>query len=213
MKDASHSWEESRGMAYSYGYNRAERIEDYKSAQEFVFTLVDLVSRGGNFLLDIGPCADGTIPPVMEERLLQIGDWLKVNGEAIYGTRYAGRDCQWSEGQRPGQGYGEFREEYHLMEQIGARPKGKQAVKQVFFTRKGTALYAITPYLPSHELVLRNLKTSPQTQVTMLGVEGDLVFTAKSDTVTIRVPDLTVNTIPCQHAYSFKITEAELLPE
>ena len=56
MKDASHPWEESRGMAYSYGYNRAERIEDYKTAQEFVLTLVDLVSRGGNFLLDIGPC-------------------------------------------------------------------------------------------------------------------------------------------------------------
>ena len=48
--------------------------------------LVDLVSRGGNLLLDIGPDADGTIPVIMEERLLQIGDWLKVNGEAIYGT-------------------------------------------------------------------------------------------------------------------------------
>ena len=60
MKDAAHPWEESRGMAYSYGYNRAERIEDYNTAQEFVLTLVDLVSRGGNFLLDIGPAADGT---------------------------------------------------------------------------------------------------------------------------------------------------------
>jgi len=213
MKDASHPWEESRGMAYSYGYNRAERIEDYKTAQEFVLTLVDLVSRGGNFLLDIGPCADGTIPPVMEERLLQIGDWLRVNGEAIYGTRHAGRDCQWTEGKRPGQGYSEFREEYKLMKQIGTQPKDGQAVKQVFFTRKGTTLYAITPYWPARELVLRNIKTSARSEVTMLGVPGKLAFTASGNTATIRVPELTVETVPCQHAYAFKVTDAELMPD
>ena len=86
--------------------------------------LCDLVSRGGNLLLDIGPAADGTIPVIMEQRLLEIGDWLKVNGEAIYGTRYAGRSCQWSEGKRPGQQYGEFMVKYNLMEQIGQQPKG-----------------------------------------------------------------------------------------
>ena len=62
LKDGSHPWEESRGMGYSYGYNRAERIDDYKSAREFILVLCDLVSRGGNLLLDIGPNADGTIP-------------------------------------------------------------------------------------------------------------------------------------------------------
>ena len=55
LKDDSHPWEESRGMAYSYGYNRAERIDDYKTGREFILVLCDLVSRGGNFLLDIGP--------------------------------------------------------------------------------------------------------------------------------------------------------------
>ena len=49
--------------------------------------LVDTVSRGGNLLLDIGPPPTGRIPVIMQERLLEIGDWLKVNGEAIYGTR------------------------------------------------------------------------------------------------------------------------------
>ena len=91
LKDDAHPWEESRGMAYSYGYNRAETIDDYKSARELILVLCDLVSRGGNFLLDIGPTGDGRIPVIMQQRLLEIGDWLKVNGEAIYGTRYAGR--------------------------------------------------------------------------------------------------------------------------
>jgi alpha-L-fucosidase len=213
MKDASHPWEESRGMAYSYGYNRAERIDDYKSPREFVLTLVDLVSRGGNLLLDIGPCADGTIPPVMEERLLQIGDWLKVNGEAIYGTRHAGRDCQWSEGKRPGQEFGEFRVEYNLMKQIGPKAKDGQAVKQMFFTRKGKTLYAIVPYWPEGKLEIRNIKTSDKTEVSMLGVPGKLEVAAGDKSITITVPALTVETVPCQHAWSFKITEAELLPE
>ena len=89
LQDGAHPWEENRGMGHSYGLNRAERAEDYKSARELILVLVDLVSRGGNLLLNIGPAADGTIPPIMEERLLAIGDWLRVNGEAIYGTRPA----------------------------------------------------------------------------------------------------------------------------
>src|SRR5690606_8639753 len=118
LQDDSHPWEESRGIAFSYGLNRVERADDYKSARELILILVDLVSRGGNLLLDIGPAADGTIPPLMEQRLLEIGEWLEVNGEAIYGTRFAGRSCQWTEGRRPEQAYGEYRVDYPLLEQV-----------------------------------------------------------------------------------------------
>jgi alpha-L-fucosidase len=213
LKDGSHPWEESRGMAHSYGLNRAERIDDYKTGREFILTLIDLVSRGGNLLLDIGPAADGTIPPLMEQRLLEIGDWLKVNGEAIYGTRFAGRSCQWTEGKRPEQKFGEFMVKYNLMEQIGQRPKNGLAVKQVFFTKKPGALYAITPGWPGRKLVLRNVKVPAGTAATMLGVEGRLPTQIDGKTLTLTLPDLGPEAAPCRYAFAFKIPGAELLPE
>ena len=210
LKDGSHPWEENRGMAYSYGLNRAERVDDYKTGREFILTLIDLVSRGGNLLLDIGPAADGTVPPLMEQRLLEVGDWLRVNGEAIYGTRFAGRSCQWTEGKRPEQKFGEFMVKYNLMEQVGQQPKNGMAVKQVFFTKKPDALYAITPGWPGKQLVLRNVKVPAGTTVTMLGVEGALQSQFDGTTLTITLPAFGPEDAPCRHAFAFKITAAEL---
>ena len=80
-------WEECRGIGASFGYNRNETIDEYAQPTALVHLLINIVSRGGNLLLDIGPTADGRIPVVMQQRLLEIGDWLKVNGEAIYATK------------------------------------------------------------------------------------------------------------------------------
>lgn len=212
MQDGSHPWEESRGMAYSYGLNRAERADDYKTSREFILVLIDLVSRGGNLLLDIGPAADGTIPPLMEQRLLDIGDWLKVNGEAIYGTRGAGRSCQWTEGLQPKQEYGEFMVKYSLLDQVGQAPTTNGfAVKQVFFTQKPEALYAISVGWPGQQLVLHDLTISDQATVTMLGVPGELKKSIQGNTLTITTPDLAPEAAPCRYAYTFKITGAEVL--
>ncbi|MCP4835937.1 MAG: alpha-L-fucosidase [Phycisphaera sp.] len=80
-------FEECRGIGHSFAFNRAEDYDIYDSRTACVQRLIDLVSRGGVLLLDIGPTADGRIPLIMVDRLLAIGDWLEVNGEAIKGTR------------------------------------------------------------------------------------------------------------------------------
>jgi alpha-L-fucosidase len=79
-------WEECRGLGRSFGYNRAEGEAETIAPDELIYLLVDIVSKNGNLLLDVGPEADGTIPPVQMDRLQQLGAWLKQNGEAIYNT-------------------------------------------------------------------------------------------------------------------------------
>lgn len=85
-------FEECRGIGKSFGFNRIENSGDYLDTKALLVMLCDLVSKGGNMLLNVGPAADGTIPVVMQERLLGMGKWLKVNGEAIYGSRVYTRE-------------------------------------------------------------------------------------------------------------------------
>ncbi len=83
---AGKPWEETRGIGQSFGYNRNENLNDYASSEQLVHELIKVVASGGNLLLNIGPAADGTIPVIMQQRLMDIGNWLKVNGDAIYET-------------------------------------------------------------------------------------------------------------------------------
>ena len=69
---------------HTWGYRKDD--QDWKAPGTIIFKLVDIVSKGGNYLLNVGPMADGTIPQASQDNLRAVGRWLKVNGEAIYGA-------------------------------------------------------------------------------------------------------------------------------
>jgi alpha-L-fucosidase len=82
-------WESNLGMdPFSYGYNRATPISAYITPSEIVTSLIDIVSKNGNFLLDIGPQANGTIVDIEKKNLREAGQWIKGHGEAIFNTTY-----------------------------------------------------------------------------------------------------------------------------
>ncbi len=78
-------WESCMTMNDSWGYKVAD--DNWKSAEMLVHNLVDVAAKGGNYLLNVGPTAEGLIPEASVERLAEMGDWMEVNGEAIYGSR------------------------------------------------------------------------------------------------------------------------------
>lgn len=174
---AWHPWEESRGMGRSYGYNRAENINHYRSSKELVHELIDVVSRGGNLLLNVGPTADGRIPVIMQERLRDIGSWLQINGEAIYGTR-------------PWAGNG--------LPTTGNPPN-------VRYTRKGDDLYAHLLEWPDGELALPVPEPRPGTRIRLLGLERDLPWRYGEDTLYVDFSGITFREMPGEWAWTVRL--------
>lgn len=208
LPDASHPWEESRGMAYSYGYNRMERVADYRSAQEMILMLVDTVSRGGNLLLDIGPAADGRLPVVMEERLLQMGDWLKVNGEALYGTSPWKVTRQWSAGKQPEIKYGEYMTGYDITKLVN-KSGVDAAVIEAFFTRKNRDLYAIIPHWPGRQIILQGLALAKESKVSILGTNQSAKWKNVKDGVVVELGEFPYQSLSPKDALTIKITDVK----
>ncbi|MEP6676306.1 MAG: alpha-L-fucosidase [Ferruginibacter sp.] len=201
----NHYWEESRGMGFSYGYNRGEDAWDYNSAQSLVLQLIDKVSRGGNFLLDIGPDEHGKIPPIMQERLLQIGDWLQINGEAIYNTVKWKTVSQWSEGDQhyqPKTGSGD------LLLKLTIDPDPGYAVKEIFYTynENSNALYAVFPKYPDNKkLILKDVQFPAGKAISFLSTKENLIWQQVGKNVVISLPDYNPNKIKSPYAFVVKI--------
>jgi alpha-L-fucosidase len=88
------SWETCMTMNNNWGYNKHD--DHWKSAEDLIRKLADIASKGGNFLLNIGPTSEGLFPQPAIDRLKQLGDWMNVNGDAIYGTKASPfKDLDW----------------------------------------------------------------------------------------------------------------------
>ncbi len=177
--NTEHSWEESRGIGQSYGYNRCENIEDYSTTSQIINELIDIVSRGGNLLLDIGPASDGTIPVIMQERLLEIGEWLKVNGDAVYGTTSLPKSLN---------------------------IKVDNAANN-YFTAKVKTIYLFCEKWPQN-LTVSGIKNISKLKVSLLGYNKQILFKEFNSKLVITSPILTIDQMPCKHAYVFKLENA-----
>ncbi len=144
----------------------------------------------------------------MQQRLQEIGDWLDVNGEAIYGTQTWGDTCQWTDGKQPALDSGTYKAKYDVMK-LTVQPDEGMATKEVFFTTKNDALYAICPVYPDGELVLKNVRAQSGATVTLLGHEGKLDWRQEGPNLVLTPPRLTPSQAPCQYAFVFKVSSVE----
>jgi alpha-L-fucosidase len=81
------AWENCRGIGLSFGFNQVESEMHSLSTESALRHFLDIVSRGGNFLLNVGPTASGEIPEIQKKVLMGLGDWMAINSEGVYATR------------------------------------------------------------------------------------------------------------------------------
>ena len=174
----------------SWGYIQNDT---FKSPQFIVDQLIDIVSKNGNLLLNIGPRSDGTIPEEVEQVLLEVGSWLKVNGEAIYGTR-------------PWKIYGEGPTRV-ASGSFHDTDTAAYTSADFRFTTRGDTLYALELGWPAtreavvHAFGSASLAGRKVASVGLLGFEGPLRFDEQSDGLHIQLPAHA----PGNYAYAFRV--------
>jgi len=179
-----HKWENCMTIdRHSWGYRRNSQLSEYLDMDELTKTLMETVSCGGNMLMNIGPTHDGRIMPIFEERLRQMGSWLKVNGEAIYASK------PWTHQNdtvTPGVWY----------------TSKKQPT--------GTVVYATVLDWPKGDLVLGSVTPTQNTVITMLGYPAPFKWRRNPKMgITVMIPPIPAASMPCEWAWVFKLLHVE----
>ncbi len=172
-KPLPYAWETCMTMGGSWSYNPNDR---YKSTHRIVHMLVDIVSKGGNYLLNIGPSPEGELPAESLVRLREIGEWMAVNGEAIYGTR-------------PVAPYKEAKTCF--------TSKADGSIYAIY-------LAAEDEDRPPAKLMLFSHVPEDGSEVQMLGVEEPVEWEKVGKGALITLPQSAVDSPPCRHAWTFK---------
>ncbi|XP_060534963.1 alpha-L-fucosidase-like [Cylas formicarius] len=161
----------------SWGFRRNARSADYMTTRELLATLASTISCGGNILINVGPAKDGTISPVFEERLLDLGRWLSVNGEAVYGSR------PWT------------------------AQNDTVDSNVWYTCRDGAVYAVALYWPKDNVLTLGSVATlfrTSETLVSLLGRAGKLKWTVRDDRVSVLLPDKAQ--VETEHAWVYKIT-------
>ena len=190
-------WESCMTMNDSWGYKPSN--PNWKPTSVLLANLIDIASKGGNFLLNVGPTEKGKIPEESVKRLAEMGKWLKVNGEAIYGT------TSWKVTKE-----GDTRIEFINSYEDGGFDEFVEpefTARDMAFTAKADAVYAICLAWPDKSVTIKSFAGTPESEiksVTMLGVDETLEWSLTDDGLTINAPKAK----PCEYAYVFKIAKS-----
>ncbi len=179
---SKNTWEGIATTNHSWGYKSYD--DDWKSVTETLFWLLENSSKGGNFLLNVGPMGNGKIPEESVENLLGAGKWLAVNGEAIYGTQ------PWettSEGPTK------------IKQSKKGGPKGafdqQVTAEHFWFTGKGDVVYVSALKRPEGDaVVIKSLKGLPIKGISVLGESGKIEWSETNEGLSVTLPDFETTT-------------------
>ncbi|MEP0131843.1 MAG: alpha-L-fucosidase [Eudoraea sp.] len=175
---ANVDWESCMTMNDTWGYKLNDH--NWKSAEVMIHNLVDVASKGGNYLLNVGPTSEGEIPEPSLERLQEIGDWLRTNGEVVYGTE-------------------KLKTHFKQGDDIRFTKKREEQI-----------IYAISLKVPKKDLVLKYVKPNEGGKIELIGYGAPLNYSySEEEGLLIIIPEDAISTTGNKYAWSFKINGVE----